>query len=308
MRVRLALGLTSLVVLVGCSGAPDVPVASYVPELPAQGPLEEYVGWSHPEGAAGVVEQLRLRESRIAACMTELGFEYVPHVPATDEVIEGEGPAQGTREYVELYGYGTWNPGTDEAGSFQFDYEPSAEREQYLAAMSPSELEAYQTAMYGPVTQTDPDGSVTREGGCLSVGHDGIAAGDEYARTVMDDAIAFLAALPEDPAFAELDARWSECMAGEGMSFGSPHRARASFSDALVAYFMDLDQVEGDPLATPEARERAVEEMRVALADLECRESLDYDREHTLIAHELQAAYVEEHLADLDLLAKASAR
>jgi len=305
-NAALMCGLVVVAALGGCSGGSETPTPSGTADLPAQGPLEEIVGWAQPEGTTGMLEQLRLRESRIAACMTELGFEYFPDVPAPDEVIESDGPVQGTREYVERYGYGLWNPVTEEAGSFQFAYEPSPERESYLAAMSPAEREAYDTAIYGPITESHPDGSTTRSGGCFGVGHDGIPADDEYLRTVNEEAIAYLTALPEDPAFAELDARWSECMAREGMSFGSPHRARETFLDGVLAFYEDLGHFQGDPLDTPEAKEQAAEEKRVALLDFECRESFGYDRQHTLVAHELQADYVETHRADLDLLAQAA--
>ena len=36
----------------------------------------------------------------------------------------------------------------------------------YLASMSDTEAAAYETALWGPITEEGPDGSVTREGGC----------------------------------------------------------------------------------------------------------------------------------------------
>ncbi len=308
VRVSAAIGLVLSTLLVGCSGPGEDPGPGGTADLPAQGPLEVMVGWAQPvEGIAGMLEQLRLRESRIAACMTELGFEYFPDVPAPDEVIESDGPAQGTREYVERYGYGVWTPVTDEAGAFQFDYEGSPEREEYLASMSPAESEAYYTAMYGPITESHPDGSWSRSGGCMAVGYDGIGDQDEYLAQVRDDAIAFLTALPEDPAFAELDARWSACMAGEGMSFASPGRAHESVYEGHDEALERAADAGIDHFTLPEVPERAAEEKRVALLDFECRESLGYDRQHTLLAHELQERYVADHREDLDLLAAAQA-
>jgi len=292
--------------LLGCNAPGEGPVVDEAAEPPAQGPLEALVGWAAPlDGAAGMIEQMRVREERIAGCMTEQGFEYFPDVPAPDEVIAMEGPAQGTREWVERYGFGIWTPVTDEAGAFEFSSEPSTERREYLAAMSPTELEAYHAALWGPVTKEHPDGSVTRSGGCMAVGYDGIGDQDEYLAQVREEAIAFLTALDGDPAFGELDARWSECMAAEGMSFAAPFRARESLSEGLDELFEQAAIDGTDPFGSPEVAERAVQEKQVALADLDCRESLDYDRQHKIVAHELQAGYVEAHREDLDLLVAA---
>ena len=305
-RARLLVGAAVLGLLLGCSGTGEEPTPSGTADLPAQGPLEEIVGWAQPvDGTAGMVEQIRLQESQITECMAELGFEYFPAVPAADQIKEMSGPVQGSREYVERYGYGVWNPVSDEAGGFEIEMEPAPEREEYLDSMSSTEREAYDTALWGEVTETFEDGSTARSGGCFGVGHEGAVAEDEFLRAVRDEAIEFLSALPEDPAFADLDDRWSECMAGEGMGYASPHRARASFFDGIDELFEEANREGVDPFQLPAAAERGVEEKRVALADFECRESLDYDRQHTLVAHELQADYVERHRADLDLLAAA---
>jgi len=235
--------------------------------------------------------------------MAREGFEHFPQVPTSDEITSLDGPAQGTREYTERYGYGVWTPATEEEGAYMFEMQDDPERVAYLQAMSPSEMEAYLTAMYGGVTETHTDGSATRSGGCMAVGYDGIGDQDAYLSGVRDAATQFLTALPEDPGFAELDARWSECMAGQGLSYASPHRARGSFLDGIEELFEKANVENVDPFSFPEVPERAAEEKRVALADLECRESLGYDRLHTLIAHELQADYVETHRTDLDALA-----
>src|SRR5690606_20878430 len=140
-----------------------------------------------------------------------------------------------------------------------------------------------------------------REGGCAETAGAGIPS-DPFLRGVRAEAEEFLLSIPQDPALSGLDEEWSVCMAGEGLSLRSPHEARESFMRDALAYLADGDHGGIDPFATPHALERAAEEKRVALADLECRELLDYEGRFTEIEHELQAAYVQAHRADVEAI------
>lgn len=306
VRRSLVLGGVLLAALLGCTGPGGGPTTADTGELPEQGPLELIVRWSGTSpGTAEMIAEVARQQERIAACMADEGFEYVPQVPTTDQVTVLEGSAPGTREFVERYGYGLWTPVTETEGAFEIETDTPPEQETYLAAMSPTERDAYVTALWGGATETFADGSAKRSGGCLLFGYDDEVTSDENLAEIRDAAVEYLTGLPDDPGFAELDARWSECMAGEGMSFAAPHRARDSFLEDLDDVFVQAGVDNVDPFSLPETIERAADEKRVALADLECRESLGYDRMHTLISHELQADYVEAHRADLDALAAA---
>lgn len=216
-----------------------------------------------------------------------------------------DGPEWGSREFVEKYGYGAWTEVTNPAGAFSYAKPSSAEGRAYRSSLSPTAREEYDTALWGEVL-SERAGTVHR-GGCADIGDDGLSPEQEYLMSVRDEARDFLESLPLDPAFTELDAEWSECIAGQGMTYRSPAQAQEAFMTEAMDYIEDGDHGGVDPFTTPHAEERAGHERRVALADLECRESLDYDTRRTAIAHELQARYVAEHRADLDLLAEALA-
>lgn len=275
-------------------------------DLPTRGPLESYLG-PGSDTVAEFVEWRKLAEARTAACMKQHGFEYFPEVPAASDIQMLDGPEWGSREFVEKYGYGAWTEVTNPAGAFSYAEPSSAEGRAYRSSLSPTAREEYDTALRGEVL-SERAGTVHRAGGgCADIGDDGLSPEQKYLVSVRDEARDFLETLPLDPAFAELDAEWSECIAGQGMTYRSPSQAQEAFMTEAMDYIENGDHGGVDPFATPHAEERAGHERRVALADLECRETLDYDTRRTAIAHELQARYVAEHQADLDLLAEALA-
>lgn len=298
--------LASVLALGGCVAAPGNQAASSPTELPLRGPLEEVIGFGQVDGPAGLVEAMMLEASTTAVCMSRLGFEYYPDIPAVADIEEATGPEWGSREFAERYGYGLWIEPDEMSGGFGWAHSPNPEARAYLSSLSATAREAYETALRGDIV-SQKNGTTHREGGCAELAQEGLTADDPFLRGVREAAIEYFESLPGDPAFAQLDAEWSECMAGEGLRYRSPHEARESFMASVQEYFEDGDHGGIEPLKTPHALERAEEEMRVALADLECRESLDYDRRHTVIAYERQADYIAEHRADLDLLVEASA-
>ena len=297
--------LASVLALGGCVAAPSNPAASSATELPLRGPLEELIGFGQVDGPAGLVETMMLEASTTAVCMSRLGFEYYPDIPAVADIEEATGPEWGSREFAERYGYGLWIEIEDMSGGFGWTESPNPEGRAYLSSLSATAREAYESALWGDIV-SQKNGTTRREGGCAELAQEGLTADDPFLRGVREAAIEYFESLPGDPAFAQLDAQWSECMAGEGLRYRSPHEARESFAASVTAYFEDGDHGGIEPMKTAHALERAAEELRVAIADLECRESLDYDRRQTVIAHELQAAYVETNRADLDLLAEAT--
>lgn len=162
----------------------------------------------------------------------------------------------------------------------------------------------YETALGGPIIAEDAN-SVTRSGGCSGSAHRGIdSSGEEaYLKEVRDAALDFLAYLPTSSAFDELKAEWSACLRDAGLVEQSPFAAQMRISDESNAAWVGGEQP-GAALRS----ERAAEEIAIAVADLDCREELDYDARHLAISHELQADYVRDHQADLDAVAAAAAR
>lgn len=282
----------------GCAAEPlDGDTATESPSAYQPGPLEQFLGFgAFPESVEEVIAETTWRENLTAQCMAELGFEYLPVVPAPSGITFTEGPVRGTREFVELHGYGIWDSPRDEGGAIETEVrDPNWERRE---SMSEAEREAWDVALHGPVTERGEDGSVSYAGGgCSEAATVPSSADQEYLTGVRQEAIDYLTTLAEDPRFDEVDADWASCMADAGFDDHSPLAAQQRFWDEFLAETADGVGPERDLVA-----ERAAGERTVALADLECQEATDWVSRHRAIEVELQQEYVDAHRADLEAL------
>lgn len=282
------------------AGSPTDEPSPAMPEPREPGAIEEYLGYVDVvRSAEEWVAHITTRENLIAACMTEQGFEYTPQVPNVDQIVYLDGPVQGSREFVESWGYGVWDqPPNGGGGGFMYTggADPNHERRE---AMTEAGREAYDTARLGPVIATGDDGSISREGGCYDVAEGWAAAGDPYLDGVRDEAQAFLETIGDDSRFGEVDAAWASCMADAGFGYRTPAEAQQQFMDEMLL------EIEDGTLDRDAVTEHAPEEVRVAVADLDCQEATDWAARHWAIEIEIQQEYVDNHLADLEALAAA---
>lgn len=267
---------------------------------PEPGPLDAYLGlagvFESPEEIAAYVAR---RENVVATCMAEQGFDYTPVLPKVDEIEYIDGPTPGTREFVDQYGYGLWRPAPGGGAGYMWSRgsNPNFDR---VETMSEAEGEAYELALWGPVTEVDADGSVGRDGGCSEQPDSPRGAGAAWLVGVQEEATAFLAALDQDTRFVEVDAAWASCMADAGFAERSPAAAEQRTRGDYQALVASDTWPENDVVA-----ERADEELRLAVADMDCREATDWTAQHRAIEITLQQEYVDGHRADLEALAAA---
>jgi len=317
VRVARAVGLVlAVTALAACSGggdeAPPDGAASPRPTRGSDptpvpyraGPLEEILGWGEaPSSEQDVVSQVMWRENLVAACMAEQGFEYWPQVPAVDDVVYGDGPVYGTREFAELYGYGIWEAPSTSGGGISFTLDGSANMD-YREAMGDAEREAYDLVLWGPVVDVSEDGRVTqRRGGCSEAADSSAGSETGYLVGVREEGLAFLEALGADSRLAEVDTDWASCMADAGFTGTSPIAAEARVAAERVAADGDLGGQDVVPQETVD--EKAAAERRLALADLDCREETDWAARHRAIEITLQQEYVDAHRTDLEALVAA---
>lgn len=291
------LGVATVVALSGCSADSPAPApAESAESTPASfhpGPLEELVGLvDSPESAQAYLADEARRESITAQCMADLGFDYEPIVTDQDSIVFSEGPRFGTSEYVEVYGYGVWNPPRDEGGSVSASYtDPNAER---VEAMSEAERAAYTLAMEGEIITADDESVSYAGGGCRTASTVPTDDTGDFL-SINEEAHRFLTGLPDDPAFSEVNAAWSACMSDAGYQEGSPITAHAR-----VAEQFDARVVDGEDM--PQDSALGAEEIRLATADLDCQEATGWRDKHTAIHHRLQQDYLDDHQAEFDEL------
>jgi len=257
-------------------------------------------------------EDNREREIIVAGCMAEQGFEYEPVVDMgfSSSEIEWE---PDDREWVAQWGYGmVRSPGSDQAPSPEEIVEDP--NQDYVMSLSESEMTAYYEALYGPQPteeELNEDGSYEynwETAGCQGLAQHEIdkenpLSSDEH-KPIMDAVNAFYTGLEEAKVYSAIDADWAACMADAGHpGFTSQFDAQESISQDLNAYWESVTEpVEDDPALD----ELADSEIALALADLECREDVDFaDRRHE-ISVALEEEFIADNKAALDALAAAA--
>lgn len=311
--MRRVAALLLVVALAACSGAPGGGGPTPSPpsdssqgrEFQEPGPLEVYFDTGYDltsprDFAASHLE----REEAIAACMAKQGFDYVPSTIQEGSVVVGDGPPRGTRGFAETYGYGVWEGPENEPGQVNAMIDDSANAA-YLNSLSPTARQAYDVALNGQMT-VEGDAMTFDGTGCS--GANGVGAGaaeDAFLAGVVEEAVAFLESLQQgtDARLAEVDAAWASCMTDAGYRDASPAAAEARVAEEASEYFAaNSSSVDAELMA-----ERAAEERRLALADMDCREEADWAARRRAAEIELQQEYVEAHREDLEALVEASA-
>lgn len=183
--------------------------------------LNAYFGFD-PNDPDASQEQLRRWERRqgelIAACMANQGFEYVPVVtPSSVTGFEFD-----EERYASEQGFGI---------STRIDIEEDNPAQQWsnpnddiTAAMSVSESEAYEAALYGDETDLEV-GAEGSDAAFWGGGCQGEAAQEVFgqAEAVFSELEPLLDDLQQrveaDPRLADIDQGWTACMSGRGYDY-----------------------------------------------------------------------------------------
>ena len=313
--------------LSGCAGS-DEDTGETAEATEQTSPLSEYLdvlygGDLSPEEQErkAAEEQARVEEL-VAECMQEQGFEYTPqtfsggYVSSSDVEYEPD-----DRDWVAQYGYGAVNSPFNEEPVPEEEYvDPNAD---YLESLSESEQQAFYEALSGPAPDEDElaeDGSYEYDwttAGCQGAAQHEVS-GEDLSQS--DEFESLFAAIDEHytgmaswPGMAELDAEWAACMDAAG------HGGHATQTDAVNSVYEELNRfyedvaTSEDGVPTGEPDQAALDalaerEVELALADLDCREEVDYRDRSTEITREVEEQFIEDHRAELDALVAAAER
>jgi len=344
------------------AASPDIPAdATATPARPAsqQGALDEFTARINGTSADQTLQQLqegtdadhRWREEFIAACMAEQGFTYYPRLQIPLTVTVSDGPAQGTREFAERYGFGFATNNVRGGGYIGTTAEIDTETEpnqSLIEAMSDAEWEAWSYAMWGEVS----------EWRSLMFGNFGLGSScnrkawetfipmemPEF-RALSTEISIFNHAIQTNPQMLALAREWTECLAEQGhpirlrdpiQLWESLNREWRGVEDLdptmrfMAAWDWDtypdgppdwdwgpggwdrlrdaMPRLEPDAWAAYIAAQAEFEtrEMALALADVDCRESLDFDARALVINHQLQQEFVDRNRDELEAWAAAA--
>lgn len=323
----LALVAVATLALAGCSSqgkqSGDTKSSSSQEEI-KPGPLDEYLQaiYGNQEwNEESAKDQDRQREELVAKCMKKEGFEYKPNTGNVSYASDstGNGPAWGTREFAEQYGFGivSW-PGREDADSqpTENDYvDPNAD---YLATLSESEQAAFWEALYGPAPTEDElkqqesgEGSqewTWEKGGCNGWAQHELTK-DTGANFWEDPDFKDLVAAMQDmwsdssssPESVALNADWSACMTEAGFDgLTSRDQAQQSLYDKQnELYKQGPDGVWNEP-SKEDKDAFQKEEIKLAVADFDCAKKVNYTKRTTEIEHLKQQEFLDQHKAELD--------
>lgn len=136
---------------------------------------------------------------------------------------------------------------------------------------------------------------------------------DAENQPIIEAITQFISELWSAAEFAPLDAEWASCMTERDFpDFGRQPDAEQSINNLLSEYFPSDEDSDGprpwelDPrfatLDDPDYAAIAEQEVKVALADLECRQQTDYTNRHLAIQFELEERFIADHREELDAM------
>lgn len=256
-----------------------------------------------------------------------------------DEVAAEEtAPESGSLEFAKEYGFGIASyPGSDETyeDTVEFEEDEAAEdpNTAYIEKLPPAEREAYYLALHGledsslfdtgDLEFADEAGDELLEAeetldgtavpGCYSEAASALGIDeDPYSAVYEDpayqdlwDSLDEFWEHSEDPkVVATLDKEWQECMAGKGLADDATN-GRDQVSDALYEEYEELtmgDEEEWVELTGKDAEEFTKREIKIAVPDAECAQSINYDVRVAESYNEQEQKFVDQHKAQLDAL------
>lgn len=338
------------------SGATATP-APTPPVVAQEGPLDEYMlrifgfgrdmlnifdvseGTNIAELQAAMDRQHRIQEADIAACMAAQGFTYLPNLEQVSRLTLIDGPARGTREFAEQYGFG-WSSGGLVGLRIQSTISGTDPNDALLREMSAAEREAWTRALSGGDFMAASAASTAQvEAGELPdaglFGCRGLATNPHYnpANEANDEFRAlhlewnrFPASVDNHPRIAELNLEWSICLAEQGFPGRSNPQQLSDEMAADWSLIFDMQAIfelmenwdweagpEGPPhweldedgIWRPTPTGAGVDAYRaleavLAITDVDCREQLFYEQRRTAIEHQLQQEFIDLHRNELE--------
>lgn len=263
---------------------------------PIESPLDEYLslvlGLGHsPAEQRQIAEQRTIMEEDfIAQCMYNDGFTYIPFIERTSQLNPEDQPRPNDSDWVAQWGYGVFTnpPGSSPQFLSRGEFAENDPNFEVFNNLSSGEQAAWLEALWGR-----PDNPSS---GCQAEGWQ-LAQEETPASLFQTDEF-----LPLFNAWADItwnanyefidaDSDWANCMANGGFT----GLERQLDAELKVHSLVMADQTE---------LERS--EIEIALADLQCREEVDYAarrREHIV---EAEARFVNDHRSSLEALRDAA--
>src|SRR4051812_8261772 len=294
--------LASAFALAACTAAPNAPASTTDSTGALVDPIETYLAAAENDWRDATRAHFAANQDKIAACMTAAGFDYTPSTlpPAPQPVNEN------TEAWVSKHGYGM--SAADEAEAERRDiilntpYGIDApEQTAYLAQLSDSERDAYNTALSG----TDEEQKSGKQGGCMA--KQPIDPRFTPAATKLaQDSFSFWDKAAADPRTTKAQSDWAACMADKGHDgLKTPDDAYAKISDLYSGGSgskSDRSKSDATPAPVDDSQLAAARTAELAMAhdDFDCKVSTRYLARTTEVLYALENTWISTHKAELD--------
>jgi len=258
-----------VLVLAACGGGSDEKDAGQTPQ-PTSGADNQQIGREEfGMTEEQLVNAIEAGESRIAECMADAGFEYIPIDSETfRDAMDAQGtvPGLSDEEFIAQYGYGiTTLPPTSD---FRFGEENQA----IFDDLSSEDQVAYGRTLLGENTQATYVNMLEAEdflpaGGCTETAIKEVYTEEQLSPSFFNP---FDALVEQDPRMIAAQQAWSECMADAGYDYemqGDPEDEFVERLDAITGGADPKTLTGGDKEALTELQG---EERAIAKVDFDC--------------------------------------
>lgn len=220
---------------------------------------------------AQLVSSIEAVESRIASCMSDGGFEYIPIDPVTlrDAMAAlGTAPGLSDEEFVDQFGYGiTTLPPTRAFGAGE-------ENARIREDLDPTDQVAYDRTLLGDtpdatfmITLDTEDFSST--GGCTRAAVEEAFNEAQLSPTYLNPIDALV---EQDPRMIAAREKWADCMREEAYDYPRQEDAEDELGERLAVITEGADPATLTGSAKDALAELQGEERAIALVDLDCSE------------------------------------
>jgi len=289
------IGFLGLLLITGCAQESEGETQAESPQVGTDAsPLDEYLslvlGLGHsPAEQRQIAEQRLIREEDfVAQCMYNDGFTYIPFIERNPLPDAEHLPRPNDLDWVSQWGYGVFTnlPNARTQASTRETFAENDPNSEIFTNLSEGEQSAWLDALYGDNTTA----------GCLSEGWElaqdespaSIFQTDEF-RPLFDAWVEM--SLKANYEFIEADSDWANCMAEAGFSGMESQR------DA---------ELKVHSLTMSDTTELQRTEIEIALADLNCRETVDYQSRRQQHIIEVETQFVNDHRSSLEALRDAA--
>jgi len=271
-----------------------------------QSPLAEYLNLASGAKLSPVEQERRAREfafrqqELIAQCMLDAGFHYIPTLANWNF-----GPTRhydlrlDDRDWVMQWGYGIIDSpigGVYPSEVPLREINPNLEIQNQLSV---AETRAYWETLIGPPcpmdTFTCPELAKLGCRGRVDIELPrALLWSDEFLplQTAID---AMEASLNSSEQIIQVNNEWAYCMADSGFGgFSTQSEARTSILNQLNAMWPMVSN------GLPRVKELQVQEIELALADLNCRETIDFSARTAAARFAIETTFVSDHRSALD--------